>query len=143
MRKKTKARSSPSLLRPRHRGSDGRRRDGGFCWCRGRGTLQCVGIAKETVAGGELEDESVYRAKEREELVEALMRMGRRTRVSGLYDLVCKLFFVYCHVKLLSTIVTHKPGAVVDAGHYRLCEELVPLLQIYFLRFDSPKRDGG
>ena len=63
--------------------------------------------AKEAVAGGELEDESVYRAREREEL-EALMdedvKKDTGASVSGLYDLVCKLFFLYHHVSLLSRI---------------------------------------
>ncbi|KAF5376058.1 hypothetical protein D9615_007696 [Tricholomella constricta] len=58
------------------------------------------------IAGAELEDESVYRTKEREEL-EALIsedvKHDTGASVSGLYDLVA--------------IITHK-GAAADAGHY-------------------------
>ncbi|KAF5372026.1 hypothetical protein D9615_008092 [Tricholomella constricta] len=58
------------------------------------------------IAGAELEDESVYRTKEREEL-EALIsedvKHDTGASVSGLYDLVA--------------IITHKGGAA-DAGHY-------------------------
>ncbi|KAG5641931.1 hypothetical protein DXG03_003957 [Asterophora parasitica] len=58
------------------------------------------------IAGGELEDESVYRAKEREELEELVSEDVKRdigASVGGLYDLVA--------------IVTHK-GAAADGGHY-------------------------
>jgi len=51
---------------------------------------------KRTVAGGKLEDESVYRAREREEL-EALIdedvEKDTGASVSGLHHLVCELFF--------------------------------------------------
>ncbi|KAG6867724.1 hypothetical protein C0993_011945 [Termitomyces sp. T159_Od127] len=60
----------------------------------------------KTVAGGELEDESVYRAKEKEELEPLISEDVKRdvgASISGLYDLVA--------------IVTHK-GAAADAGHY-------------------------
>lgn len=65
-----------------------------------------VGEKGKAVAGGELEDESVYRVQELSEL-EALVaedvRQDVGCSVSGLYDLVA--------------IVTHK-GAAADAGHY-------------------------
>lgn len=61
---------------------------------------------KERVAGGELEDESVYRAREKVEL-EALIheevKNDTGASTSGLYDLV--------------SIVTHK-GPAADSGHY-------------------------
>ncbi|KAG6870278.1 hypothetical protein C0992_000513, partial [Termitomyces sp. T32_za158] len=60
----------------------------------------------KTVAGGELEDESVYRAKEKEELEPLISEDVKHdvgASISGLYDLVA--------------IVTHK-GAAADAGHY-------------------------
>jgi len=52
--------------------------------------------AKETVAGGELEDESVYRAREieaLEALIDEDVKKDTGASVSGLYDLVCELFF--------------------------------------------------
>ncbi|KAK7688677.1 hypothetical protein QCA50_008215 [Cerrena zonata] len=63
------------------------------------------GPSKE-VAGGELEDESVYREKELKELeglVHADLRADIGSSVSGMYELVA--------------IITHK-GAAADAGHY-------------------------
>ncbi|KAJ3487917.1 hypothetical protein NLI96_g3205 [Meripilus lineatus] len=63
------------------------------------------GKGKE-VAGGELEDEWVYREKESKELEELIhpdLKADTGCSVSGLYELVA--------------IVTHK-GAAADAGHY-------------------------
>ncbi|KAG5338160.1 hypothetical protein C0989_008146, partial [Termitomyces sp. Mn162] len=60
----------------------------------------------KTIAGGELEDESVYRTKEKEELDPLISEDVKRdvgASISGLYDLVA--------------IVTHK-GPAADAGHY-------------------------
>ncbi|KAG6812904.1 hypothetical protein H0H92_015456 [Tricholoma furcatifolium] len=69
-------------------------------------TTDAVVEKGKTLAVGELEDESVYRAKEREEL-EALVNEDVKrdigSSICGLYDLVA--------------IVTHK-GAAADAGHY-------------------------
>ncbi|KAG5717779.1 Ubiquitin carboxyl-terminal hydrolase 6, partial [Termitomyces sp. T112] len=60
----------------------------------------------KAIAGGELEDESVYRTKEKEELDPLISEEVKRdvgASISGLYDLVA--------------IVTHK-GPAADAGHY-------------------------
>ncbi|KAG6866310.1 hypothetical protein C0991_005777 [Blastosporella zonata] len=69
-------------------------------------TTEAVIEKGKTLAVGELEDESVYRAKEKEELDALINEEVKRdigASISGLYDLVA--------------IVTHK-GAAADAGHY-------------------------
>ncbi|KAF8064043.1 hypothetical protein FPV67DRAFT_199304 [Lyophyllum atratum] len=69
-------------------------------------TADAVLDSGKVVSGGELEDESVYRKREREELEAVINQEVKQdigASVSGLYDLVA--------------IVTHK-GAAADAGHY-------------------------
>jgi ubiquitin carboxyl-terminal hydrolase 14 len=77
------------------------------------------------LAGGELEDESVYRTQELAEL-EALVSEDVRgdvgCSVSGLYDLVGTCSFPSTNIPPAdlvngTAIVTHK-GAAADAGHY-------------------------
>jgi ubiquitin carboxyl-terminal hydrolase 14 len=88
-----------------------------------------VGAVEEkgkAVAGGELEDESVYRTRELSEL-EALVaedvRQDVGCSVTGLYDLVGESFLSWIRppgvdlIGGLAAIVTHK-GAAADAGHY-------------------------
>ncbi|KAG6911096.1 hypothetical protein DXG01_004611 [Tephrocybe rancida] len=69
-------------------------------------TTEAVVEKGKPIAGAELEDESVYRAREKEELDALVSEEVKRdlgASATGLYDLVA--------------IVTHK-GAAADAGHY-------------------------
>jgi ubiquitin carboxyl-terminal hydrolase 14 len=81
------------------------------------------GKGKGKEDGGALEEESVYRERELEEL-ESLVDQGLKDdigcSVSGLYELVgasYSLPFDFLSLTRRTAIVTHK-GAAADAGHY-------------------------
>lgn len=89
----------------------------------GESSMNVDGSAAASTTG-ELEDESVYRAKELSELealVDPELKADYGCSVTGLYDLVCEYRFTsrsrWISANGCSAIVTHK-GAHADSGHY-------------------------